>query len=234
MLLGGALSLFIINYKEKDLLEKEILAFQDKDLSRDDFTVKVKTKKSYAYIEETIKKYYKDLSDNIKSINYYLSNNNFIEILSIEQLKKDRPNYTFSHVTVKSTKSKINKALENIDNLCSEENIKNLIDKKKFHDYDRKYFSDLFLDTIYSNGEAIKLDNTKEEMDRLSKDLNTFLDKIDKVLTFLHDNDDDLELSSTKGIIFEDEDISNSYKKLYNELQEIAGNFEKASEEDTL
>ena len=55
----------IEDLKQEEILKQEIINYSHKNLESDDFTVIVKTKGDYAYVEEAIKKYYKELSDNI-------------------------------------------------------------------------------------------------------------------------------------------------------------------------
>ena len=62
----------IEDLKQEEILKQEIINYSHKNLESDDFTVIVKTKGDYAYVEEAIKKYYKELSDNIKGMNKYL------------------------------------------------------------------------------------------------------------------------------------------------------------------
>ena len=221
--IGLIISFVIINIKEKNTLYKELSEYTSKDLSTDNFKITLKTKGDYAYIEKTVKSFYKDLSDNVKDINYYLNNDNFMTILSVNQLQKNRPDYTYNHVTIKSTKSKVNKAINNIKNLCDEDNIKKLLNKKKFTKGMENYFYNLYLDYIYNEDDATRLDNTKEEMENLSVQLNEFLDKVDKILVFLNKNDDTLVFNKD-SISFEDDDVLEEYKKLYEDLIKVGLN----------
>ena len=49
--------------RQEDVLKQEIVNVSNLDLARDDYKIVVKTKGDYAYVEEAIKKYYKELSD---------------------------------------------------------------------------------------------------------------------------------------------------------------------------
>lgn len=232
ILIGLVIFAFVIKEREETTLKEELITFQNKDLGVDNFNISIKTKGDYAYVEEAIKKYYKSLSSNVKDINFYLNNNDFLNILATEELIKNRPDYTYSHITVKSTRSKINKAIGEIDKLCSEDTIKDLINKDELMPIGRSYYYDLFLKYIYTEDDIVRLDNLKEEMDLVSKQLNSFLDKIDEILVFLHKNDEEVILDEEKGINFSDKDTLNEFKKLYNELLEIAGNFMSGTDDE--
>ena len=48
------------DFKQEEILQKEVIILANKDLLKDDFDVDIKTTDEYAYVEETIKKYYRD------------------------------------------------------------------------------------------------------------------------------------------------------------------------------
>ena len=87
--------------QEEKVLKQEIINYSNKDLATDNFSITVKTSGDCAYVEEAVKKFYKELSDDVKTINLYLNNDKLTNILSYENLVKDKPNFTLSHSTVK-------------------------------------------------------------------------------------------------------------------------------------
>ena len=196
----------IEDLKQEEILKQEIINYSHKNLESDDFTVIVKTKGDYAYVEEAIKKYYKELSDNIKGMNKYLMDEDFMTLLAPSSLVNDRPNYSNSQNKLKTTKENLNKHLEAINNLCDENTIKNLIDKEKLEDYD--YYYDFYL----------KL------MDTTLKKLNEFLDKAEEILVLLEKNDSIIQYENN-SIYFNSTEALNEYNKLVGELQTMAKNF---------
>ena len=110
----------IEDLKQEEILKQEIINYSHKNLESDDFTVIVKTKGDYAYVEEAIKKYYKELSDNIKGMNKYLMDEDFMTLLAPSSLVNDRPNYSNSQNKLKTTKENLNKHLVSISsfNFC--------------------------------------------------------------------------------------------------------------------
>ena len=216
--------IFFMAYKElqeEDILKQEIINYSNKDLATDDYSIKVKTTGDRAYVEEAVKKYYKSLSDSVKAINSYLNDEELTNILTINSLRNDSPNYTKSHTLISNTKSKVTKELENISSLCEEDTIKNLIDKDKLSD--SEYYYDFYLDLMYTEKDLEMLNNTKEEMETLSTKLNEFLDKVDEILTFLETNANYIEYTDT-DIYISDDNILNEYNNLLNELTALANN----------
>lgn len=210
----------IKDLKEKEILKNEIISYSNKDLVKDNFYIEVKTQGDYAYIEEAVKKYYKDLSDNIKIINYYINDKDFANILSIQNIEEDRPNFLKSHITISKVKYNVNSAINNISNLCEEETIKNLIDKTKIDKYDYE----LFLNIMYTEQDIKQLNKAKIEMNNLSYNLNIMLNKIDEILNFLEINNSSW-IYENGQIFFETENLANTYNNLYNDLTIIINRF---------
>ncbi len=207
--------------QEEDILKQEIINYSNKDLITDDFKIEVKTTGDRAYIEEAVKKYYKSLSDSVKAINSYLNDEELTNILTVNSLRNDSPNYTKSHNLISNTKSKVGKELENIKSLCEEDTIKNLIDKDKLSD--SEYYYDFYLDLMYTKKDLETLNSTKEEMETLSNNLNEFLDKVDEILTFLETNANYIEYTDT-NINFTNDALLNEYNNLLDELTSKANN----------
>lgn len=222
--------------KQEELLKQEIVNYSNKNLQTDEFPIVVKTTGDYAYVEEAVKKYYKNLSDNVKALNSYLKNDKLLTVLSPNSLKDDRPAYASSHEVIKSTKDKVNEALKNIDELCDEKTIKSLIDKEKLDD--GEYYYDLYLKFMYTKKDKEELDKTRKSMEEVSKAFNEYLDKADEILTFLQANDSVIEYKGN-GVYFSSNSQLEQYNKLVTELQDIANSMnnigsEKKSKSDSI
>ena len=207
--------------QEEDILKQEIINYSNKDLSKDNYPIEVKTTGDRAYVEEAVKKYYKSLSDSVKTINSLLNDEELTNILTINSLRNDSPNYTKSHTLISDTKSKVTKELENISRLCEEDTIKNLIDKEKLSD--SEYYYDFYLNLMYTKKDLENFKSTKEEMATLSNNLNEFLNKADEILTFLETNANYIEYTNT-DIYISDNNILNKYNNLIEELKIMADN----------
>jgi len=219
----GLIAIFVIkDFQQEAILKKEIEIYANKDLVSDNFQIEIKTKGDYAYVEEAIKKYYKNLSDNVKEVNSYLNREEFTQILSNENIVKDHPDFTLSHATIQNVKEKMKVLLGNIEKLCDESTIKSLIDKEKLSD--KEYYYDLYLDLMYSKDDLKELQELKNKMKDLSVTLNEFLDKMDEMLTYLQVNNSKIQYNE-KAFFFTTEETLAGYKKLIVELQTIANKF---------
>lgn len=231
-----AIFAFLIGYlvvkdlKQEELLKQEIINYSNKNLATDNFDITVKTTGDYAYVEEAIKKYFKKLSDEVKKVNSYLNSEKFTKILTLENLKNDRPNYLISHNTIKDAKLNVNDGINKIKELCAEEKIKNLLDKKKLDN--PEYYHDFYMQLMYTDNDKEKFEELNKKMDVLSQNANAFFDKVDEILLFLEKNDSLIEYKE-EMIYFHSEQILNEYKKHLSELDEVANKIkvEEAKEE---
>lgn len=207
----------VSDLKQEEVLKQEIVNVSNKDILTDNFEVEVKTTGDYAYVEEAVKQYYKDLSDSAKKINYYLNDEELTNILAPENLEKNRPDFDENKELLNEVRQNTTDALNKISDLCEEETIKNLLDKDKVD----KYYIDLYEDLMYTDKDLKELQETKQEMDTLSKNLNLFLDKVEEMLTFLETNNNYWYIENNQ-IYLETEALVDEYNNLYNELNKIA------------
>lgn len=220
LVIGAAIGYLVVDeLQQEDILKQEIINFSNKDLVTGDFEVKVKTKGDYAYIEEAIKNYYKELSNNIKILNSYLTDENLIKILSAENISSDGPSFVNSYKLLEDTKANSVKAMEEIANLCKEDTIKNLLDKKMVDDYSYE----LYLDLMYSKEDLADMKIISDDMQALSNNLNTFLDKVIGILKFLEGNANMWSIEEGQ-LYFKSTALVNEYNNLYNDLTEFSKN----------
>lgn len=208
--------LVVKDLEQEDILKKEIVNLANKDLVTDNYDIEVKTTGDYAYIEEAIKTYYKKLSDSVKIINNYLNDEDLINILSVTNLESDRPKFENSYKVLSETRDKSNQAMETIIDLCSEETIKELIDKKKVDGYSY----DLYLELMYTEDDLKDLEKTKTEMQVISDNLNNFLDKVEAMIKMLEVNSDYWFIDEGQ-LYFEKDSLVTEYNNLYNDLNDF-------------
>lgn len=207
--------------QEEKLLKQEIINLSNKNLLTDNFDIYVKTTGDYAYVEEAIKTFYKELADSSKVISNYMADEELLYILKPEQLNLNRPNFDDNYKKLDEVQNQTNEAIKNISSLCDEEKIKNLIDREKVDDY----YIDLYEKLMYTEDDLEDFHDTKVQMEKLSLDLNAFLNKIREILDMLKNNNSSWEVENGT-IYFNSDSLVNEYNKLYYELQDLADNFD--------
>ena len=219
---GAIIYLVVMELKQEEILKNEIIVLTSKDLEKDDFDMVIKTKGDYAYIERSIKKYYKDLSDNIKEINIYLQDDDLREVLSPIKLKENGPNFTNQYELINNAKYGLIKALKNVSSLCSDEYVKNLLDKDKFSDSaDVDYLMNLYKDFMYTDKDLENMAKLKVEMSELANNMKNYLDKELEILDLLSKNSKVWKIENDK-LYISDEFVMNNYNNLYKDLMELS------------
>lgn len=218
IVIGG---IVVHDLKQESLLEKEIVNLTNRNILTDEYSIEVKTTGDYAYVESAIKKYYKELSDNAKVINDYFSDEELVNILSYDNLNNDRPDFNKSYKLLDDANTKIIEALDNISNLCSEDYIKNLIDRDKIDDY----YYDLYRELMYTEKDLEEFANVKADMENLSDNLNEFMDKVREIFDLLKENDSHWKIVDNQ-LYFDEDRLVDEYNTLYYELSDIADRFE--------
>lgn len=217
--------LVVKDLEQEDILKKEIVNLANMDLVTGNYDVEVKTTGDYAYIEEAIKTYYKKLSDSVKVINNYLNDEELINILSASNLESDGPNFERSYKILSDTREMSNQAMATIINLCSEETIKGLIDKKKVDSYS----FDLYLELMYTEDDLKNLEKTKTQMQVISTNLNTFLDKVEAMIKMLETNSGYWFIDEGQ-LYFEKDSLVTEYNNLYSDLNNFVNeNFDDSN-----
>ena len=224
---GAIIYLVVMELKQEEILKNEIIVLTSKDLEKDDFDMVIKTKGDYAYIERSIKKYYKDLSDNIKEINIYLQDDDLREVLSPIKLKENGPNFTNQYELINNAKYGLIKALKNVSSLCSDEYVKNLLDKDKFSDSaDVDYLMNLYKDFMYTDKDLENMAKLKVEMSELANNMKNYLDKELEILDLLSKNSKVWKIENDK-LYISDENVMNNYNNLYKDLMELSSRIQK-------
>lgn len=231
IVIGIIITLFIVvivyfvikDLKQEEILKQEIINYSNMDLAKDEYTIYVKTTGDYAYVEEAVKKFYKELSDNVKAINYYANDKELINILDPNNLITDRPNFIKSYNIIEKGRTKITSSINRIKELCSEDTIRNLIDKQKISD---NYYYELYEDLMLTDNDIKELNNIKVEMEKLVDVFNRFFDVETSMLDLLKNNNSAWSYEDNQ-LYFDSDELVDKYNNLYKELNDISLEFDK-------
>ena len=232
LFIGGIILIIVVFFaylvvhdlQQEDLLKQEVINVSNKDLFKDDYRIEVKTTGDYAYIEEAVKEFYKELSDNVKVIFENFDNDEFTTILAPATLEKERPNFENSYQLLHSTKKNTLEALDKIVLLCDEEHIKGLVDREKVDDYSY----DLYLTLMATKNDLKEFSGLKNDMENLSHDIEEFLNKVEEVLNLLKENNSSWSVDNNQ-IYFNSNELVSKYNQLYDELQSLGNTLSEDS-----
>lgn len=206
-------------YKETKIKDeiKEIMKYINSSNYSDQklheiFERRVVKKGDYNEVETSIKNYYKDLSNDLSNLQFLLSEDNFINYLSSNNLKEDRPNFVKSKNNLENSASQINEVYQNIDIRMND------INTKRYYIADKQvktYYKDFYLSLIEDN-------ITEEFKKRIKNEKNNGLEKIktyNQVLDFLIVNEGHWDLNQDT-IMFDEPTLYEEYLSITKTLKE--------------
>lgn len=207
-------------YKQERILKQEITEVSSKDLFKDNYSIDIKTTGSYSKIESSIKKYYRELANNSKTIKKNLEDKELGQIMTIDNFKNDGTKFQKSQEKLDKAIENNNRAMKNITNLCQDKTIKNYIASDNLDNY----YMNLYKELMYNEKNLNNLKEVEKEIKTISDDLDKFYTKEKEILTFLAKNDRHWEIKDNQ-LYFGVSDLADEYNKLYKELVEISKKF---------
>lgn len=185
-------------------LKKEISKITKLDIRKDKFNSKIVTIGDYRKVEKAIKDYLNEYAVNLQEINNLVNEEKFTKIISYDSLNSD--NYGDSINYVSSSLDIINKDIDRLIEMCSEESIRNYILQ---YDID-KYYVDLYNDLMLSDDVSNKLSLSIDYLENYKKYINHKLSACFEIFTFLDKNKDNYSLEDGE-IKFKSNDLVNQY-----------------------
>ena len=88
-----------------------------------------------------------------------------------------------------------------------------MLDKEKVSDYTIKFYHKI----MYTKEDLKEINDEKKQMEKLAKDYNDFLNKIEEIINLLDDNNDSWFIRDGQ-LYFSSNDLVDRYNKLYKEL----------------
>ena len=169
-------------------------------------------KGDYNEVETSIKNYYKDLANDLSNLQFLLSEDNFVNYLSADNLKEDQPNFIKSKANLVNSASQIEEVYQNINTRTTD------INTKRYYIADKQvktYYKDFYLSLIEDN-------ITEEFTKRIKDEKNNGIEKTktyNQVLDFLIANDGHWNLNQDI-IVFDETTLYEEYLNITKSLKE--------------
>lgn len=192
---------------QKNLLNEELTVLSKKTLGKDDFNTEIKTSGDYSKVEKTVKEYLQKYSDTIKSISEESA-----KIANMQGVvKKDK--LDGRKKDVKEIKTKVEKNINTLIEMSSEENIKKAIEKEGLS---TKYV-DMYNEVMIGNLSK-KLEKQKETMRKAKKQIIELFDKFIESYDYLLQHKNSWEIQNNQ-IVFSNSTHLREYNKIIQEIQ---------------
>lgn len=205
-------SIFGVNYYSKKVLDSEVKNILKKDVSKSQFTTKAKAFFGYGKVEEAIKKYMKDYSDNIKKADGIINDETIKKVLSMSNYESDGPKFDKSLKYLESRKNEFNNTIQKLIKMTNEKEIMTYINKYKLSD---KYTT-LYKNYMFGKEYLKDIENNKKIINKINETGSKILNTDIEVLKFLKDNSNEWTLKD--GAIFFK---ANSLMEKYNSMIEV-------------
>lgn len=169
-------------------------------------------KGDYNEVETSIKNYYKDLANDLSNLQFLLSEDNFVNYLSADNLKEDQPNFIKSKAKLVNSASQIEEVYQNINNRTTD------INTKRYYIADKQvktYYKDFYLSLIEDN-------ITEEFTKKIKAEKNNGVEKTktyNQVLDFLIANEGHWNLNQDI-IVFDETTLYEEYLNITKSLKE--------------
>ncbi len=169
-------------------------------------------KGDYNEVETSIKNYYKDLANDLSNLQFLLSEDNFVNYLSADNLKEDQPNFIKSKANLVNSASQIEEVYQNINTRTTD------INTKRYYIADKQvktYYKDFYLSLIEDN-------ITEEFTKRIKAEKNNGIEKTktyNQVLDFLIANEGHWNLNQDI-IVFDETTLYEEYLNITKSLKE--------------
>lgn len=169
-------------------------------------------KGDYNEVETSIKNYYKDLANDLSNLQFLLSEDNFVNYLSADNLKEDQPNFIKSKANLVNSASQIEEVYQNINTRTTD------INTKRYYIADKQvktYYKDFYLSLIEDN-------ITEEFTKRIKSEKNNGIEKTktyNQVLDFLIANEGHWNLNQDI-IVFDETTLYEEYLNITKSLKE--------------
>ena len=199
--------------KQLKIINEEIASLSNLNLETYEINMKIKTKGSFAIVEETIKVYLKNIQKEYKEIIEICNNNQIEQLLTIENIQADGPEFMKTREILQQFKENFYTRINNYNKLMSEHNIKQEIEDKNISHYYKKLYISLMLDSETGK----KLTKILEQMNNSSNQINTMVEHLEKMLDFLTENKE--YWSVNEGILqFNNDTVLSKYDELRTNL----------------
>lgn len=174
------------NKEQLNLLTNETNALLQKNILDEDIETNIKTEKSYATVEKTMKEYLINLKNIYSNINQLYTQINPNDIFSTQNIEDK--NFDDIDNIIEDYKNKAKECLSDYQELVKEENIKKSINEKNIAKR-QEYFVDLYNTAMLSDVMKEKYESIGKRIEKKRDNIYDKLNSLEKVKKYLEENE---------------------------------------------
>lgn len=169
----------------------------------------------YKKIEKALKIYLKDVITTTNSLTSLLNDEKMTAVLSIENIKKDQKEFKESLAYLKETKDSLSSSFNQLNFLLEKDTMLSYFKKEKI---DESYKED-YKELVQEEKEELKA--MQKELKTALEQINTLLDAEEKILILLKENPNDWKITNGQ-IEFYEQKLLDKYNSYYDEIAKIS------------
>ncbi|MCI8273464.1 MAG: hypothetical protein HFJ55_05225 [Clostridia bacterium] len=174
------------NKEQLNLLTNETNELLQKNILDEDIETNIKTEKSYATVEKTMKEYLINLKNIYSNINQLYTQINPNDIFSTQNIEDK--NFDDIDNIIEDYKNKAKECLSDYQELVKEENIKKSINEKNIAKR-QEYFVDLYNTAMLSDVMKEKYESIGKRIEKKRDNIYDKLNSLEKVKKYLEENE---------------------------------------------
>lgn len=199
---------------QKGVLLLESTKIGQLDITTDEIDMTIKTSGKYGKIEKAEKEYMKEMSDLFKETLKIFTNEDLMNSLSIDNYKKDGPEFTQTKQLLADSKVKAEELIASLTSKITEDSMMEKIKQVEgLKEKDYELYRNLMLDDETRKA----LETSKEELEGAKTTFLTNLQAIEDILNFLTENKTNWTLTDN-NIMFSTTSLLNKYNELVRKL----------------
>ena len=179
--------------------------------------MEIKTKGSYAVVEQTLKEYLNETLKKKKKAPEIIKTEDIEKLMSFENIKNDGPEFTQTKAKIAEMRKAGEEYIEQLLSLCEKERFLTVIDDKDISDYYKEIYKKLAVDEETEK----ELNETKEKGEKAKKQITASFDYIENIFNFLSEHKSDWTIMGNQ-IMFYNQSVLNQYQQIVSNVpQEI-------------
>ncbi len=171
--------------------------------------MEIKTKGSYAVVEQTLKEYLNETLETSKKAPEIIKTEDIEKLMSFENIKNDGPEFTQTKAKIAEMRKAGEEYIEQLLSLCEKERFLTVIDDKDISDYYKEIYKKLAVDEETEK----ELNETKEKGEKAKKQITASFDYIENIFNFLSEHKSDWTIMGNQ-IMFYNQSVLNQYQQI--------------------
>ena len=203
---------FVNEISAKILLNEEVESVSTLDLTKDSVDMNIKSKGKYAEVEKAIKNYFNDYAIHVQKILSIMNDDEFVNVLSIENYKSDGKDFVKTKEYIEKTKTDLNESFTKLIQITDAKEMINYLDSNVGEKYVKLYQEYMYDDSIKK-----ELEESRSSLEESKELLDHTIEVYEKVIAFLSQNKNGWNIENDQ-IVFDTQELLDQFNQYLSEI----------------